>query len=404
MKGKVNVILPKTAETMEEGTIIQWLKQEGEKVEKGEILVEVETEKAVVNVESSHDGILSKILVENGSIVPAFTEIALIETEVETILDNPVINQGHALDETISSTQIEVSQPAVTEMINHENQRIKASPLAKKLAKEFGINLSEIQGSGPGGRIAREDILAVVEKNKSDKSKEKLLESPTIQMTPVRKTIAKRLKESKERSPHFYMTMTVDMTELVVWRNSQGKELEKKENIHITFNDLIVTAVSRSLAIFSLINVSCENDTIILHPEINIGIAVDAEEGLIVPVIRNTDHKSLPEISKRISLLTQKAKEKKLSKEDISGGTFTVSNLGMYGVDQFTAIINPPESAILAIGGINKEPVIVNNGISIRDRMKITLSSDHRVVDGVLAARFLQKLKSFLQQPSSFLG
>jgi pyruvate dehydrogenase E2 component (dihydrolipoamide acetyltransferase) len=428
--------MPRMSDTMEEGNIIEWLKEEGDQVEPGETLAEVETDKATMELDSFVEGTLLHIEVKEGP-VPINGVIAVIGEEGEDwkkVLEEAQQENGEeeekkeaakAQDEKAEEQKAEEKEESKGEPAG-EGKRIIASPLARSMAKEKGIDLAKIEGSGDGGRIVKRDIEEYTEKEKTapvpgrapaperapqpEEKKEK--EKPTVPVTPfvlrageenyeevnisqMRKTIARRLAESKFSAPHFYLTMEIDMGMAMKWRKQMNEVAPNK----ISFNDLIVKAAAIALRHHPDVNASWQGDTIRKNKDVNIGVAVAIDEGLLVPVIRHTDMKSLSQINYEIRQLADKAKRRKLSTEEMQGNTFTVSNLGMFGIEEFTAIINPPDSCILAVGGIIEKPVIENGEITAGHRMKVTLSCDHRVVDGAMGARFLQTLKEILENP-----
>jgi len=416
--------MPKMSDTMQEGVIATWLKKVGDDVSSGDILAEVETDKATMELESYEDGKLLYTAVKDGESVEVDGVIAIIGEEgadFETLLKAEKSNQptesqsdSDQSDEKgeTKSQPGKPSEPAAKQDTTSSNGRIKASPLAKKIAEEKGINLTEVQGSGEGGRIVKRDVEDFTPKpaSKPEATKsevpsysipatvgeESFTEEPVSQM---RKTIGKRLSESKFSAPHFYVTMEINMDRAIEAR----KSLNEVAPVKISFNDMVVKASAAALRQHPDINVNWLGDKIRKNDHIHIGIAVAIPDGLIVPVVRFTDNKSLSHISAEIKELGQKAKDKTLKPEEFSGNTFTISNLGMFGVDEFTAIINPPDACILAVGGI-KETVIVKNGeMKPGNVMKVTLSSDHRAVDGAKAAAFLKTLKELLEDPVRIL-
>ena len=415
------ITMPKMSDTMEEGVIASWLKEVGDSVSSGDILAEVETDKATMELEAYDEGTLLYKAVEAGQGVAVDGVIAIIGekgADYELLLKA----QSSASKPVASAAPEKAATPAeepkvsITEtpVTSTENGRVKASPLARKMASEKGISLSAVSGSGEGGRIIKRDIenfkasepASVAPSSESPApvpvslpqvvGEEKAEELPLSQM---RKAIAKSLSKSKFSAPHFYVTMEINMDKAIVAR----KSLNEVSPVKISFNDLVVKATASALRQHPEINVSWGEDKIVKHHHIHIGIAVAIPDGLIVPVVKFTDSKSLSHISAEIKGLGQKAKDKKLQPEEFSGNTFTISNLGMFGVEEFTAIINPPASCILAVGGI-KETVIVENGeMKPGNVMKVTLSCDHRTVDGAVGAAFLKTLKEFLEDPVRIL-
>ena len=425
--------MPKMSDTMEEGVIASWLKKVGDEIKSGDILAEVETDKATMELESYDDGVLLHIGVKDGDSVPVDGVIAIIGEkgeDVDEILkdienDTSSGDNSEEVNEIPIEKEIEVKvetpapapapapvpapAPAPEEKnISSNDERIKASPLAKKLADEKGIDLSNISGSGDGGRIIRKDIeeykgipAKTAEVQKEIKlpqihSEESFEEIPVTQM---RKTISKRLAESKFSAPHFYLTMEIDMDNCIEGR----KKINESSEVKISFNDIILKACAVALRKHPMVNSSYLTDKIRINHHVHIGVAVAVDEGLLVPVIRFADNKSLSHISAEVKSLAKRAKDKQLQPSDWEGNTFTISNLGMFGISEFTAIINPNDSCILAVGGIKSTPVVKNGEIVPGNIMKLTLSCDHRLVDGATGAAFLQTLKELIEDPIKIL-
>ncbi len=405
--------MPRLSDTMEEGVIVGWQKKVGDKVKPGDILAEVETDKATMDLESFHDGYLLYIGIASG-VVPVDGIIAVIgekDEAFEHLLKedkSPETKSSEKTEKTeekkenTSSTQEEPKEQIETSSTSES--RIKASPLAKKMAEEAGIELTQLKGTGEQGRIVRKDIETALNTS-SDKGGNTFDMKTTggfdeLTVSQMRKTIARRLGESKFTAPHFYLTMEIEMDKSIEGREAINAYSDQK----ISFNDLVVKAVAVSLRQHPAVNSSWLGDKIRYHHDINIGVAVAVEDGLLVPVIRSADYKSLSQLNAEIKNLAEKAKNKKLSPEEMQGNTFTISNLGMFGIEEFTAIINPPDACILAIGGIQTKPIVKNGNIVIGNTMKVTLSCDHRVVDGATGAKFLQTLKSLLEEPVRILA
>jgi pyruvate dehydrogenase E2 component (dihydrolipoamide acetyltransferase) len=395
----VEVIMPKLGQTMEEGKIIKWLKKEGERVEKGEPLVEIETDKTVLEVEARGSGVLRKILAPEDDVVPVTKTIGYIAEEDEVI-------QEEAAPTPAAPTATAAETPSM-EKPKVKTVRIKASPLAKKIAEEKGIDLGQVTGTGPGGRITKADVLTYLES-------EAAVAAPTLAPTPaeehevipmsgMRKAIAKKMVYSKTNVPHFYVSTEVDMTEAAKMRQNLIPDIEAKTGVRLSFTHILIRSVAMALKEFPQINAIYDNGNIKLAKEINIGIAVGLEEGLIVPVLKGADRMDLIQIASKASRLVAKAREKRLREDEFVGGTFTISNMGAFDVDSFIAIINPPETAILAVGRTKEKPAVVEGRIEVRNMMTITLSADHRIVDGVLAAKFLQRIKAILEAPYNLL-
>ena len=424
--------MPKMSDTMEEGVIAGWLKKVGEEVKSGDILAEVETDKATMELESYDDGFLLHIGVNDGASVPVDGVIAIIgekDEDVSSILNdlkskeeeenkkeplvvsNDVEDKIESKENIIPSVELEekpLSTVEVKETIDSENNsRIIASPLAKKLALEKGINIHEVTGSGDGGRITKKDIESFSPtKSISDSENEivlpKIHSEESYEEVPVsqmRKTISKRLAESKFTAPHFYLTMEIDMDNCIEGR----KKINDTSEIKISFNDIILKACAVALRKHPMVNSSFLGDKIRINHHVHIGVAVAVDEGLLVPVIRFADNKSLSHISSEVKSLAGKAKSKQLQPSEWEGNTFTISNLGMFGIDEFTAIINPNDSCILAVGGIKNTPVIKGEEIVPGNLMKVTLSCDHRIVDGATGSSFLKTLKELIEDPIKIL-
>jgi pyruvate dehydrogenase E2 component (dihydrolipoamide acetyltransferase) len=419
--------MPRLSDTMEEGNIVAWLKKVGEKVKPGDILAEVETDKATMELESYHNGTLLYIGVDSGT-VAVDGIIAIIGQESEdwkSILEKasngdkvlpkeesqPIQNKPLVDEIPVSAAADKVD--LVTEVSIEPSNRLKASPLAKSLASNAGVNIASVAGSGENGRIIKKDVenyLANPTQTSVSIEAKKLAESVAVTSTngipygdmPVsqmRKVIAKRLGESLFTAPHFYLTMEIDMDGAISARNA----INADGGIKISFNDFVVKACAVTLRKHPMINSSWMGDKIVIHENINIGVAVAVADGLLVPVINNADTKNLSSINQEVKTLAGKAKDKKLQPQEMQGNTFTISNLGMFDIEEFTAIINPPDACILAVGAIIQKPVVKNGAIVIGNTMKVTMSCDHRVVDGATGAQFLLTLKSILENPVKML-
>ncbi len=409
----VRVIMPKLGLTMTNGKIVRWLKNEGDQVKKGEPLLEIKTEKIVTEVESPGEGILVKVFNQPEDFVPVTEPIAIIaavgedisglikEIEAEKAAGEPA---PAGAKEEKKPAEAATAPPAAEEKIvaaTLEGGRIKASPLAKKVAAEEGIlkELGRIKGTGPGGRIVKKDVLAYAERKKSQPSTafQAAAETWTEPLTELRKSIASRMTGSWQ-TPHYYLKTEIDAGPLQEMRTKINNSA-KEEDIRFSMNDLLVKIVARVLAENRYVNASYTEQGILHHGEINVGVAVAIDEGLIVPVVKNADQKGLRQISGEARELITKAKDNTLGLDDITGGTFTISNLGMFPVDSFTAIINPPEAAILAVGRVVEKPICVNGAVVVRPCMSLTLGIDHRAIDGAKGARFLAALKETLENP-----
>ncbi len=404
--------MPKMSDTMTEGVIVSWLKQVGDDIKPGDILAEVETDKATMELENFVKGTLIHIGIPVGGSVPVDAIIAIVGAKGEDI--SAVLNADNKKEETTASKIEDPITPAATVNNNatqlSSNERIKASPLAKKIAEDKGISLIQIHGSGDGGRIIKRDIESYIplQNNLESKvvlsasSKENVLPQivahesfDDVQLSQMRKVIARRLSESMYTAPHFYLTMNIRMDKAIEAR----KIINEGADIKMSMNDIIVKAVATALRKNPNVNVSWLGDKIRYNHHINIGIAVAIEDGLIVPVVKFADNKSISHISAEIKQLADKAKNKKLQPNEFEGSTFTISNLGMFGIEQFTAIINPPDACILAVGAALDTVLVENGQMKVGSLMKVTLSCDHRAVDGAVGSAFLKTLKELLENP-----
>ena len=374
--------MPRLSLTMKEGTVVQWFKKEGDLVKKGEPLVEVLSEKATYEVEAPASGVLRKILAEEGMDVSVAGTLGIITAPDEELPEIEVAATPPAVE---AEKAVAVPERKVKERIE---RRIIASPAAKRLAREHGIDLTQIRGSGPDGRIIEEDVRSLIEEMKIMPRVREV-----IPLTGIRKTAAERVSLSARTAPQSTITMEVNMSNAAELRGRVG----------VSYTDMLLKAVAKALTEHPIINSTLEKEQIKIFADINIGVAVATEMGLIVPVIRNANEKSLTEISSTLKELVEKAKQSKLAKEELTGGTFTITNLGMYGVDVFTPIINPPETAILGVGRVAEKPMVVEGQMAVVPVMQLSLTFDHRVVDGAPAAEFLQKVKQNLESPEALL-
>ncbi|MGM0545518.1 MAG: pyruvate dehydrogenase complex dihydrolipoamide acetyltransferase [Bacteroidota bacterium] len=410
----VKVEMPKLSDTMEEGVIATWNVKEGDSVESGDVIAEVETDKATMEVEVFDAGTILKILAKEGDSVPLGGLIAVIgkeDEDISNILEEAKPADGSSEDtsekkeakksDDSSEEEKENFDPVFGDLDENENGksddgRIKASPLARNMAEEQGINLANVEGSGPHGRIIKRDIEGY-EPSKAPAAPAATVsrEDKEHRVSQMRKTIARRLSESKFSSPHFYETIDIDMS--AVW--DARKQLNEISESKISFNDIVVKACATALRKHPQVNSSWHGDKIVEHGNVNVAVAVGIDEGLLTPVIDNTDQKGLQQIATESKTLIEKAQNRDLQPEEMEGSTFTVSNLGMFGIEEFTAIINPPNACILAVGAIREIPVVEDGEVVPGKRMKVTLSSDHRIVDGVVAAKFLNTLKNMLENP-----
>ncbi|MFN8523799.1 MAG: dihydrolipoamide acetyltransferase family protein [Chloroflexota bacterium] len=401
------VTMPRLSDTMLEGTVSRWLKQPGDHVDRGEILVEIETDKATMELEAYESGVLQQVLVPVGQTVPIGQPIALIGQNGVSATDAPAVTMP-APAPASQPEPVPARIPTVAES-GPSPDGVRASPMARRIARERGLDLHRIQGTGPHGRVTRSDVETALVEVPAAAAQPLVTDGPdqTIQEIPLsgmRRTIARRLTESMQTAPHFYVTSVVDVSALVQVRAQMNQQLtDAGEAGRISVNDFIVKAAALSLRAMPEVNVSYGGDRLLRKSRIHVGIAVALENGLVVPVVRDADRASLGEISRATRDLAERARAGKLAPAELTGGTFTVSNLGMFGVEQFTAVINPPEAAILAVGGVATEPAYVEGQLVPRERMRLTLSVDHRALDGATGARFLQRIKSLLESPLRML-
>lgn len=419
--------MPKLSDTMSEGVIAKWNVKEGDEVKTGDIIAEVETDKATMDVEVFDGGTILKIIAKEGEAVPLGGLMAIIGKpgeDISALLGGKKDEGGKDVggDKGVKKDvgvdgidpkekKEEFKDPIVGDIKPSEtDSRIKASPLAKSIAAASGVDLSKVQGSGPNGRIVKKDLDDVGADGirpdgiRPDDSKGSMPSTPTAKdvdtrISQMRKTIAKRLAESKFTNPHFYETIDIDMKNAVSVREA----LNASGDVKISFNDLVVKACAMALRKHKAVNSSWLGDIIREYGSVHVAVAVAIEDGLVTPVIRNTDQKGLAQISAETKDLAKRARDRKLEPKDWEGSTFTISNLGMFGIEEFTAIINPPNACILAVGAIRDVPVVENGAIVPGKRMKVTLSSDHRVVDGAVAAQFLNSVRGFLENPATML-
>ena len=406
--------MPKLSDTMTEGVVASWLKKVGDEVENGELLAEIETDKATMEFESFFDGVLLHIGVEQGGAAPVDSLLCILGEkgeDISALLESaleaaPVAEEKSApapapapkpAPAPVAPVAASVTPVAAPAPVSANTGRLKASPLARKLAEERGINVSQIPGSGDAGRIVKRDVEAFNGSNTAAPGVERFTEVGVSQM---RKTIARRLAESKFSAPHFYLTVSIEMDTAMDAR----KSINDAGEVKISFNDMVVKAAALALKKHPAVNSSWLEDRIRYNEHVHIGVAVAVEDGLLVPVVRHADGKRLSQIGAEVRDFAGKAKDKKLQPSDWEGNTFTISNLGMFGIDEFTAIINAPDACILAIGGINAVPVVRDGAVVPGHVMKVTLSCDHRVVDGASGASFLQDFKAFLENPVRMLA
>jgi pyruvate dehydrogenase E2 component (dihydrolipoamide acetyltransferase) len=412
-----DIQMPRLSDTMEEGVIANWHKQVGDKVARGEVVAEIETDKALMELEAYDDGVLEKILVEAGTTVPIGEPIAVLgdgsgsaaEAAPAPAAPAPAAAEPAAEEAPAAPAPAPAAAPVETAAPAESGSKPKASPLAKAVAKEKGVDLGTVQGTGPGGRIIRADIEAAAAAAPAEPTPAPAAQATApavvnddveeIPLSNIRKVTAKRLTESKQNAPHFYLTSAIDVTELLEFRASLNERLQSAGGPKISVNDLIVKAVATSLRANPAVNVSFAGDKMLQHKRINLGVAVAIEGGLVVPVVKDADRKSVSEIATESRELAGRAREGKLKLDEMSGGTFSISNLGMFGIEQFSAVINPPEAAILAVGAARDEVQVRDGEFVARKILRVTLSADHRAVDGAVGAAFLQQFTSLLEDP-----
>jgi pyruvate dehydrogenase E2 component (dihydrolipoamide acetyltransferase) len=417
--------MPKLSDTMTEGVVATWTKNVGDAVKSGEVLAEIETDKATMEFESFYDGVLLHIGVPIGQSAPVNSVLAIIGEageDISAVLANaaagapgaataaPEAQTPAVVAETpapVAAAPVAPAAPAPVAQapVANNSERVLASPLAKKLAAERGIAIEAVAGTGENGRIVKRDIDHYVPYTPAaNAASYAAAPAGTVSYTDepisqMRKTIARRLAESKFTAPHFYLTLDIDMDAAIATR----KGLNSLDGVKVSFNDMVIKAVAMALRKHPAINSAWMGDFIRRNEHVNIGVAVAVDEGLLVPVVRFADGKGLTQIAAEVREYAQKAKDKKLQPADWEGNTFTISNLGMFGIESFTAIVNPPDACILAIGGIKEVPVVKNGQVVPGNVMKVTLSCDHRVVDGASGAAFLQTFKTYMEQPAAML-
>ena len=406
------ITMPRLSDTMEEGTVASWFKKVGDSVEEGEILAEIETDKATMEFESFYSGTLLHIGLNEGDSAKVDSLLAVIGpdgTDISSILENPVTSNINSTKE-VNVVHEEVSEPVsetpkvIEKEVLANNKRIFISPLAKKLANDKNIDISKISGTGENGRIVKSDVEnfqePVVKTSVSTfTDSTELQDFSDVNHSQMRKVIAKRLSESKFSAPHYYLNIKLDMSETIAFR----KQCNSIPNTKISFNDIIIKACAVALKNNPSVNSQWFDDKIRYNNFVNIGVAVGVEDGLIVPVLKNADKMTVADISKSVKEMASLARDKKLTPELMQGSTFTISNLGMFGIESFTSIINSPNSVILSVGAIVQEPVVKDDEIVVGNTMKLTLACDHRVVDGLTGSKFLQSLKPLIENPLSML-
>ncbi|MDZ4788097.1 MAG: pyruvate dehydrogenase complex dihydrolipoamide acetyltransferase [Blastochloris sp.] len=406
--------MPKLSDTMTDGTVLKWLKKEGDKVTAGDVLAEIETDKATMDLESFEDGYMLKIIIPAGVSAPCKSPIAVLGKKDEKF-DESLLKPSESAPVKKDATSPQPApalkpEAAITAKPAPSSDRVKASPLAKKIAKETGVNLANLSGTGPGGRIVKNDVLTGSTTSGASAGSWFYPAGPIgqderVPLTSMRKTIAKRLQQSKQTVPHFYVEMEVAMEACMALRTTLNARLEKANPpAKLSFNDFVLKASANAMRKTPVVNAFWDEDAIRMNGSVHLAFGVAIPGGLITPVIKDAQNKNLKTISQEVKELAARAKEGKLKPEEYTTGTFTVSNLGMFGVDRFSAIVNPPQAAILAVGNIVQKAVVSAEGqIVVGQRMSITLSADHRVVDGADGAIFLKEVKDLLENPALLL-
>ena len=402
--------------TMEEGQVVKWLKAEGDAVANGEILAEIETDKATMELVARGDGVLRRILLAEGGTTPVGEVIAIIAGEDEDIADLTEAGEDAAPSASAEVEEAEVavavaaeevaSQPSSTATASPSSGRAKSSPVARRLAEEAGVDVASVPGSGPGGRVVKRDVEDAVARG----GPAPLTQPPGVpsveyedfQLNQMRKTIARRLTESLGPVPHFFLTIDVDMERALEARGEINRVLEPQGE-KVSINDLLIRATAAALKRHPACNAAWLGDTIRRFNRVHVGVAVAVDDGLITPVVRDADLKGVARIAREVREMAARGREKKLQPEEYTGSTFSISNLGMYGIYEFTGVINPPEGGILAVGSVEERPVVVGGEVVSRHRMRITMSCDHRVIDGATGAAFLATLKAMLEEPATIL-
>jgi pyruvate dehydrogenase E2 component (dihydrolipoamide acetyltransferase) len=404
----IKILMPALSPTMTEGNLTKWLKKQGDKVSAGEVIAEIETDKATMEVEAVDEGILAKILVQEGTegvIVNSLIAVLIEEDEKDADIDAFILkNQPLSASDITSKTTI-ITENAVSPNLSNNKEnipeiktRIFASPLAKRIASIEGISLSDIVGSGPRSRIVKSDVLAF-EKNNNALPRRNNEEYTLVPNNNMRKVIAKRLMESKLTVPHFYLSIECVMDDVLKLREQININFADDKSKKLSVNDFIILATAKALKDVPQANASWTDSAIMMYNNIDISIAVAIDGGLITPIIKNADQKNIHKISSEMKDLAKRAKENALSPSEFQGGGFSISNLGMYGIKNFSAIINPPQGCIMAVGASSKRPVVINDKLDIRTIMDVTISCDHRVVDGAVGALFLTAFKKYIEAP-----
>jgi pyruvate dehydrogenase E2 component (dihydrolipoamide acetyltransferase) len=406
---EIEVPMPKLSMTMEEGELIAWVKQEGDQVRAGDVIAEVNSDKVEMEVESPADGTLVRHAAAEGDVVPVGAPIATLATEAEDLLGGILgPPEGEAGGEGNRAGQGAMPAPAAAEAPSGaEPDAAPAAdgprpvvPAARRRATELGVDLATVTGTGPEGLVRVADVESAAGAPQPQPPVAPGADVEEVPLSAMRRVVARRLVESMQSAPHFYLTVTVDAEPLLAFRAELNRQLAPRdEGLKVSVNDLIVKACAVLLRASPDVNVSFGGDKLLRHRRVHVGIAVAVDGGLVVPVVRDADQKSLTQVAREAGELIGRARAGKLAGDDVGGGTFTVSNLGMFGIEQFTAVINPPEAAILAVGAALPEPVATDDGVEVRRRMRLTLSIDHRALDGATGAAFLQRLKTTLEHP-----
>lgn len=402
------IIMPKMGDAMTEGRVVRWHKKAGDKVAKGEAVLEIETDKVNLDLEAEEDGVLDNVAYEAGAVAQVGAVLATVGVAGAKKAAKPaaVVTQAPApmaptpVKKASGEVSVHEKKTAEQQIPQGVVARRRSSPLARKIAVQKGIDLSRIAGSGPGGRIVASDVesarpLPADLATPASVASLPVLETKVVPLTAMRRTIAKRLAESIGPVPHFFLTVDLDVTKLLQLR----EQVIEITGVKASVNDFVVRAAALALRSHPLVNASFGEEAITLHGEIHVGVAVATQEGLLTPVVRNTDRKGVTEIATEVRALAEKARSRKLLPDEYQGSSFTISNLGMFGIEEFTAIINPPNVAILAVGAAMQTPVVEAGQVVVRDRMKVTMSCDHRVVDGAVGADFLRTFRQYIEQP-----
>ncbi|AFC71180.1 pyruvate dehydrogenase complex dihydrolipoamide acetyltransferase [Rickettsia australis] len=409
----IKILMPALSPTMTAGNLARWLKKEGDKVNPGEVIAEIETDKATMEVEAVDEGILAKIVIpQNSQNVPVNSLIAVLSEEGEEKADidafitkNNNVSPSPKTDANLPKPHENIAKlEEQVAVIKHDASKIFASPLAKRLAKMGNIRLESVKGSGPYGRIVKQDVLSYTPSTVHNKIVSRNPEEyRLVPNNNIRKIIAKRLLESKQTVPHFYLSIECNVDKLLDIREDINKSFFEDKSTRISVNDFIILAVAKALQAVPNANASWGEDAIRYYNNIDISVAVAIENGLVTPIVKNANQKNIIELSREMKGLIKKAKDNKLTPEEFQGGGFTISNLGMYGIKNFNAIINPPQSCIMSVGASAKRAIVKNDQITIATIMDVTLSADHRVVDGAVGAEFLAAFKKFIESPALIL-